>query len=123
MCGVCVLWRRLVDRIVAIVSVQRFFDRNPRLDAGSRKLSGNITDHVNPASWSGDTNPAAVDLGAQWSVGAALAGQALAADGMYMPDQVNYTHIAASSDATMLQPLGVEAGRPGVSSAIHRRTQ
>ena len=37
----------LVDRILGIVSVQRFFDRNPRLDAGSRKLSGNITDHVN----------------------------------------------------------------------------
>ena len=29
----------LVDRILAIVSVQRFFDRNPRLDAGSRKLA------------------------------------------------------------------------------------
>ena len=64
-----------------------------------------------------------MDLGEQWGVGAALAGQALTADGMYMPDQVNYTHIAASSDATMLQPLGVEAGRPGVSSAIHRRMQ
>ena len=63
----------LVDRILAIVSVQRFFDRNLRLDAGSRKLSGNIKDHVNPASWSGDTNPAAVDLGVQWSVGAVRA--------------------------------------------------
>jgi len=31
--------------------------------------------------------------------------------------------IAASSDATMLQPLGVEAGRTGVTSAIYRRTQ
>ena len=48
---------------------------------------------------------------------------ALTADGVYTADQVNYTQIAASSDATMLQPLGVEAGRPGVSSAIHRRTQ
>ena len=112
-----------MDRILAIVSDQRFFDRNPRLDAGSRKLSGNITDHVNPASWSGDTNPAAVDLGAQWSVGAALAGQALTADGVYTADQVNYAQIAASSDATMLQPLGVAAGRPGVSAAIVRRTQ
>ena len=72
---------------------------------------------------SGDTNPAAVDLGVQWSVGAALAGQALTADGVYTADQVNYAQIAASSDATMLQPLGVEAGRPGVSSAIHRRMQ
>ena len=113
----------LVDRIVAIVSVQRVFDRNPRLDAGSYKLSGNIKDHVNPASWSGDTNPAAVDLGAQWSVGAALAGQALTADGVYAADQVNYAQIAASSDATMLQTLGVAAGSPGVSAAIARRTQ
>ena len=31
-----------------------------------------------------------MDLGAQWSVGAALAGQALTADGVYTADQVNY---------------------------------
>ena len=53
----------LVDRIIGIVAVQRFFDRNPHLDAGSNKLSGNIKDHVNPASWSGDTDPSTVNIG------------------------------------------------------------
>ena len=72
---------------------------------------------------SADSKRFYVDLGVQWSVAAALAGQALTADGVYTADQVNYAQIAASSDATMLQPLGVEAGRPGVSSAIHRRMQ
>ena len=82
-----------------------------------------IKDHVNPVSWSGDTNPAIVNLGVMWNTGAALAGQALTADGVYTADQVNYAQIAASRDATMLQPLGVAAGRPGVSAAIVRRTQ
>ena len=113
----------LVDRILGIVSVQRFFDRNPRLDAGSRKLSGNITDHVNPASWGKSTNPATVNLGVQWNVGAALAGQALTADGVYSAEEVNYAQIATTSDATMLQPLGAAGGRPGVSPAIDRRTE
>ena len=111
----------LADRIIGLMSVARFLDQHPELDAGSRKLSGNITDHVNPASWSGDTNPAAVDLGVQWSVGVVLAGQALTADGVYTADQVNYAQIAAPCDATML--LGVAAGRPGVLAAIVRRTQ
>ena len=53
----------------------------------------------------------------------ALAGQALTADGVYTADQVNYAQIVASSDATMLQPLGVASGRPGVSPAIHRCMQ
>ena len=88
-----------------------------------RKLSGNIKDHVNPASWSGNTNPATVNLGVQWNVGAALAGQALTADGVYTAEEVNYAQIATTSDATMLQPLGTAGGRPGVSPAINRRTQ
>ena len=107
----------------AVISVQHFFDRNLRLDAGSPKLSGEIMDHVNPFSWNGDTNLAMVNLGMMWNTGATLAGQALTADGVYTADQVNYTQIAASSNATMLQPLGVAAGRPGVSAAIVRRTQ
>ena len=112
----------LVDRIIGIVAVQRFFDRNPHLDAGSNKLSGNIKDHINPASWSGNTNPATVNLGVQWNVGAALAGQALTADGVYTAEEVNYAQIATTSDATMLQPRGVAGGRPGVSPHIDRRT-
>ncbi len=80
------------------------------------KLSGNIKDHVNPASWSGDTDPSTVNIGVMWKVGAALAGQALTADGAYTADQVAFDQIAATSDATMLQPLGEAAGRPGVAS-------
>ena len=87
-----------------------------------RVRAGNIKDHVNPASWSGNTNPATVNLGVQWNVGAALAGQALTADGVYTAEEVNYAQIATTSDATMLQPRGVAGGRPGVSPHIDRRT-
>ena len=95
----------------------------PHLDAGSNKLSGTIKDHVNPASWSGNTNPATVNLGVQWNVGAALAGQALTADGVYTAEEVNYAQIATTSDATMLQPRGVAGGRPGVCTSIAARTE
>ena len=77
---------------------------------------------MNPASWGKSTNPATVNLGVQWNVGAALAGQALTADGVYSAEEVNYAQIATTSDATMLHPLGAAGGRPGVSPAIDRRT-
>ena len=93
---------------------------HPELDAGSRKLSGDIKDHVNPATWKGNTDPSKVNLGIAWKQGATLAAAALTADGVYTQEQVNYTQIAAMSNATMLEPLGAAAGRPGVSGDVVR---
>ena len=36
----------LADRIIGLMSVARFLDQHPELDAGSRKLSGDIKDHA-----------------------------------------------------------------------------
>ena len=107
----------LADRIIGLMSVARFLDQHPELDAGSRKLSGDIKDHVNPATWKGNTDPTKVNLGIAWKQGATLAAAALTADGVYSQEQVNYINIAAMSNATMLEPA---AGRPGVSGDVNR---
>ena len=105
------------------MSVARFLDQHPELDAGSRKLSGDIKDHVNPTTWKGDTDPSKVNLGIAWKQGATLAAAALTADGVYTQEQVNYIQIAAMGNATMLEPLGATAGRPGVSGDVVRLGQ
>ena len=71
-----------------------------------------------PSDLEGQHRP--VNLGITWKQGATLAAAALTADGVYTQEQVNYINIAAMSNATMLEPLGAAAGRPGVSGDVVR---
>ena len=92
---------------------------NPRLDQGSRKLSGAVKDHVNPASWEGEYDPRGVDLKLCFKEGAELAAAALTEHGMFSADKVDFAGFAAAG-ATLLSPFPGE-GRPGVKVGLRAR--
>ena len=110
----------LADRLVGLAAVQEFLDENPELDQGSRKLSGRVKDHINPASWKGDYDPTNVNLPACWTKGALLAKAALTEHHLFTDDEVDFDAIAAQEGATMLMPVPGE-GRPGVKVGVLAR--
>ena len=110
----------LADRVVGLLAVQEFLDENPRLDQGSRKLSGRPKDHINPKSWEGDYDPRGVDLQLCWKRGAQLAATALTELGMFNAGDVNFGALAAAG-STLLSPFGPDAGRPGVKVGLRAR--
>ena len=99
--------------------MQLFLGENPRLDQGSRKLSGRVKDHINPASWEGDYDPRGVDIKLCFKKGALLAAAALTEHGMFSADEVNFAGLAAAG-ATLLSPFPGE-GRPGVKVGLRAR--
>ena len=104
----------LADRIIGLMSVARFLDQHPELDAGSRKLSGDIKDHVNPATWKGSTDPSKVNLGIAWKQGATLAAAALTADGAKQPtrdDELQAARNATSAKVGMRPRCALAASR------------
>ena len=105
----------LADRLVGLAAVQEFLDENPRLDQGSRKLSGLVKDHINPKSWPGDYDPTNVDLQLCWKKGAQLAATAC----LFDANEVNFAAIAATG-ATLLSPFPGQ-GRPGVKVGLRAR--
>jgi len=107
------------DRLVGLTAVQQFLDENPHLDQGSRKLSGGVKDHINPASWEGDYDPRGVDLKLCWNEGAKLAAAALKEHRLFSADEVNVATLAAAG-ATLLSPFPGE-GRPGVKVDLRAR--
>ena len=98
--------------LVGLAAVQEFFDENPHLDQGSRKLSGPVKDHVNPESWEGGYDPRGVDLQVCWKAGAQLAAAALTECRLFAAAEVDFAAMAAAG-ATLLSPFPGE-GRPGV---------
>ena len=109
----------LADRLVGLAAVQEFLDENPRLDQGSRKLSGSVKDHINPESWDGDYDPRGVDLQVCWNAGAQLAAAALTEHRLFDANDVDFVAIAATR-ATLLSPFPGE-GRPGVKVGVRAR--
>ena len=91
-------------------------EKYPQFDAGSRKLSGNIRDHINTATWTGNTDPAIANLVRAWDKGSAMAAEVLTADGLYGAADVDFKNLAEKP--TMLDPFGAANGRPGVSTAV-----
>ena len=102
-----------------LLTVQEFFDENPRLDEGSRKLSGLVKDHINPKSWEGDYNPTGVDLQLCWKTGAQLAAAALTEHMLFNADEFNF-EVMAAAGATLLSPFPGE-GRLGVKVGLRAR--
>ena len=58
------------ERITAGIQVADVFELYPQWDRGSRRLSGDVKDHVNPEPWEGSTSALGVNVSTCWLAGA-----------------------------------------------------
>ncbi|XP_006455832.1 hypothetical protein AGABI2DRAFT_121753 [Agaricus bisporus var. bisporus H97] len=106
---------QLSEKMAIACLINSTFERNSDLDRGHRRLDLSSTlgiDHINPASWLGDTRVGGVDLKVAWNNGRDVAIEML--QSIFDADKVkrdfDFTSIYSHSNRDMLRPDGIYIG-------------
>lgn len=101
----------LADKITSAYQVTEIFARRPHWKKGSRRLSGNITDHVSPANWTGNADVTGVSAPNCWAAGAAKARAFLSQTGLFDSSLLDWAYVfKTDSRITMQRPRGFRCG-------------
>ncbi|KAF7785094.1 hypothetical protein Agabi119p4_1259 [Agaricus bisporus var. burnettii] len=106
---------QLSEKMAIASLINSTFERNPDLDRGHRRLDLSSTlgiDHVNPASWLGDTCVGGVDLTTAWNNGRDVAVRMLESlfGASKVENDFDFISIFSHSNRDILRPDGVYIG-------------
>jgi hypothetical protein len=95
----------LAGKFTAAYEVTEVLCRRPGWQVSSRRLNGNITDHVHPGSWTDSTDVAGVNAPDCWVAGASKAKAYLAATGLLSGASLSFSYIEKADSRVTMQYL------------------
>lgn len=101
---------QLSEKLAIAAHINTVYERNPDLDRGHRRLDLSKTigvDHINPATWKGDTRVGGVDLYAVWNAGHEIARNIVR---RFFGKDFNFKDIFSPQNHDLLRPNGQYIG-------------